>query len=119
MLQVDPVPELPVHVPPVANDGNIFNILAGNKIMKIINADLVPIMIATEGIDFFDKNNAEKAADRIANIIAAKELGGFTNDTLPRALRGRKQEMTAFTTKVLGNIGANNFVQLGFDYMIV
>lgn len=58
MLQVDPVPELPVNVTPVANDGNIFNILTGNKIMKIINADLVPIMIATEGIDFFDKNNA-------------------------------------------------------------
>ncbi len=32
-------------------------------------------MIATEGTDFYDKNHTEKAADYIANIIAAKELG--------------------------------------------
>jgi hypothetical protein len=54
-------------------------------------------MIATEGTDFYDKNNTEKAADYSANIITAKELGGFTSDTLPRALRGRKVEMTAFS----------------------
>ena len=60
--------------------------------MKIINSELVPIMIATEGIDFYDSQNAEKAADHIVNIISAKGLGGFTTDTLPRALRGRKVE---------------------------
>ena len=42
-------------------------------------------MIATEGTDFYDKNNAEKASDYIQGIIATKELGGFTMDTLPRA----------------------------------
>ena len=78
--------------------------------MKAINAELVPIMIATEGTDFYDKNHTEKAAYHIANIIAAKELGGFTTDTLPRALRGRKAEMTAFTRKVLAKICAYHFL---------
>ncbi len=44
--------------------------------MKVINAELVPIMIATEGNDFFDRNHTEKAADHIVNIIASHELGG-------------------------------------------
>jgi hypothetical protein len=78
--------------------------------MKVINAELVPIMIATHGQDFYDKNNVEKASDYIANIIAAKEFGGFTSDSLPRVLLGRKAEMTAFTTKVLQNIGVCTFV---------
>jgi hypothetical protein len=78
--------------------------------MKVINAELVPIMIATHGQDFYVKNNVEKASDYIANIIATKELGGFTSDSLPRAMRGRKAEMTAFTTKVLQNIGVCTFV---------
>ena len=89
---------------------DIFNLLKGNVIMNSINEELVPIMIATEGTDFCDKNYTEKAADHIANIIAAKELGGFTSDTLPRALRGRKVEMTAFSTKVLNNICAYHFL---------
>ncbi len=66
--------------------------------MRIINAELVPIMIATEGNDFFDRNHTEKAADHIANIIASHERGGFTIDTLPKALRGKKAETTNFTT---------------------
>ncbi len=102
MLQADPLPDLPVHKTP---EPNLFEVLKGNNIMKVINAELAPIMIATQGPDFFDKNNVEKASDYIANIIAAKELGGFTSDLLPRALRGRKAEMTAYTTKVLQNIG--------------
>jgi hypothetical protein len=71
---------------------------------------LIPITIATEGTDFFEKNNTEKAADHIANIIAVRELGVFTTDLLPRALRGQKVEMIIFTTKVLANIGANHFL---------
>jgi hypothetical protein len=71
-------------------------------------------MIATEGSDFYDRNHTEKAANHIANIIASKELGGFTTDTLPRALRGRKVEMTNFTTKVLANIGAYPFLHFLF-----
>ncbi len=106
MLQADPLPDLPVQKTP---EPNIFEVLKGNNIMKVINSELVPIMIATEGPDFFDKNNVEKAAGYIANIIAAKELGGFTSDSLPRVLRGRKAEMTAFTTKVLQNIGVCTF----------
>ncbi len=108
MLQDDAVPESPVPLAVMPND--IFNLLKGNVIMKSINAELVPIMIATEGTDFYDKNRTEKAADYIANIIAAKEIGGFTSDTLPRAMRGRKVEMTAFTTKVLKNICAYHFL---------
>ncbi len=77
--------------------------------MRIINAELVPIMIATEGNDFFDRNHTEKAAYHIVSIIASHELWGFTTDTLPRALRGRKVEMTNFTTKVLANIGEFHF----------
>ncbi len=83
MLQCNQVPESPA---PVASDANLFNILTGNQIMKVINAELVPIMIATEGTDFYDKNNTEKAADHIVNIITTKELGGFTTDTLPTGL---------------------------------
>ena len=108
MLQDDAGPESPVPLAVMPKD--IFDLLKGNVIMKSINAELVRIMIATEGTDFYDKNNTEKAADYIANIIAAQELGGFTSDTLPRALRGRKVEMTAFTTKVLANICAYHFL---------
>ncbi len=81
---------------------------------RIINAELVPIMIAKEGNDFFDRNHTEKAADHIANIIASHELGGFTMDTLPRALRGRKVEVTNFTTKILANMGEFHFLHFLF-----
>jgi hypothetical protein len=87
MLQSDPILEGQA---PVASDANLFDILKGNRMMTVINSELVPIMIATEGKDFYDKNNTEKAANHIVNIIATKELGGFTKDTLPRALCGRK-----------------------------
>jgi hypothetical protein len=79
MLQDGAVPESPVPLAVMPKD--IFDLLQGNRVMKAINSELVPIMIATEGTDFYDKNNTEKAADYIANIIAAKELGGFTSDT--------------------------------------
>ncbi len=82
--------------------------------MKIINADLVPIMIATEGLDFYDRNHTEKAADYIANIIATHELGRFTTETFPRALRGRKLDMTQVTTKVLTTIGEFHFMHFLF-----
>jgi len=58
MLQSDPVPG---SQPPVASDVNIFDVLTGNRIMKVINTELVQIMIATEGMDFYDKQNTEKA----------------------------------------------------------
>ncbi len=65
----------PVPVAVMPND--IFSLLKENVVMKSINTDLVPIMIATEGTDFYDKNHTEKAADHIANIIAVRELAGF------------------------------------------
>jgi hypothetical protein len=101
MLQADPLPDWPVHRTPEprSHPSDLFEVLKGNNIMKAINADLVPIMIATEGPDFSDKNNVEKASYYIVIIIAVKELGGFTTETLPRALRGRKVEMKAFATK--------------------
>ncbi len=108
IFQDDAVPESLVPVAVMPND--IFNLLKRNAVMESINADLVLIMIATEGTDFYDKNHTEKAEDHIVNIIAARELGGFTTDTLPRALRGRKVEMTAFTTKVLANICEYHFL---------
>ncbi len=57
MLQAD----WPVHRTPEprSHPSDLFEVLKGNNIMKAINADLVPIMIATEGPDFFDKNNVE------------------------------------------------------------
>ncbi len=82
--------------------------------MKVINAELVPIMIATESSDFYDRSHTEKTADHIANIISSKELWGFTTDTLPRALRGRKVEMTNFMIKVLANIGEFHFLHFLF-----
>ena len=115
MLQADPVPECPA---PVASDVNIFNVMTGNRVMKIINSELVPIMIATEGTDFYDKNNVEKASNYIQGIIATKELGGFTMDTLPRALHGRKVELTNFTTKVLANIGMHHLLHFCSDFLI-
>jgi len=108
ILQDDAVPESPVPLAVMPKD--IFDLLQGNRVMKAINAELVPIMIATEGTDFYDKNNTEKAADYIANIITAKEFGGFRSDTLSRALRGKKVEMTAFSTKVLTTICAYHFL---------
>ncbi len=116
MLQSDPILEGQA---PVASDANLFDILKGNRMMTVINSELVPIMIATEGTDFNDKNNTEKAANHIANIIATKELGGFTTDTLPRALRGRKVKLTNFTTKVLGNIGVHHFLLFYSDFLIL
>ena len=107
-MQSDPYPGSPV--PELPSAANPFDILRGNSVMKIINTDLVPIMIATAGIDFFDRNHTEKAAYHIASIIASHELWGFTTDTLPRALRGRKVEMTAFSTKVLNTICAYHFL---------
>ena len=50
--------------------------------------------------------------------IATKQLGGFTTDTLPRALRGRKVELTDFTTKVLGNIGGHHFLLVCSEFLI-
>ena len=50
------------------------------------------------------------AAEHITNIIASKELGGYTTDKLPTALRGIKVELTEFTSKVLGNIGVYHFM---------
>ncbi len=104
---------------PVASDANLFDILKGNRMMTVINSELVPIMIATEGMDFYDKKNTEKAANHIENIIATKELGGFTTDTLPRVLCGRKVELTNFTTKVLGNIGVHHFLLFYSDFLIL
>jgi hypothetical protein len=114
-VQSDPYPGCPVPEP--TSETNPFDRLKGNNVMKIINADLVPIMIATEGLDFYDRNHTEKAADYIANIITTHELGGFTTETFPRALRGRKLDMTQFTTKVLAIIGEFHFMHflLGND----
>ena len=111
-MQSEPYPGSPV--PQLPSAANPFDKLTGNNVKRIINSDLVPIMIATEGIDFFDRNHTEKAADYSANIIATHELGGFTTDTFPRALRGRKLNMTHFTTKVLANIGEFHFMHFLF-----
>jgi hypothetical protein len=94
-------------------------ILEGQAPVASMNSELVPIIIATVGTDFNDKNNTEKAANHIANIIATKELGGFTTDTLPRALHGRNVELTNFTTKVLGNIGVHHFLLFYSDFLIL
>ena len=53
MVQSDPYPGSPV--PELPSAANPFDILRENSVMKIINADLVPIMIATEGLDFYDR----------------------------------------------------------------
>ena len=58
ILQDDAVPESPVPLAVMPKD--IFDLLKGNVIMKSINAELVPIMIATEGTDFYDKNHTKK-----------------------------------------------------------
>ena len=111
MLQSDPILEGPA---PVASDANLFDILKGNRMMTVMNSELVLIMIVTEGTDFYDKNtgNTEKAANHIANIIATKELGGFTTDTLPRALQGRKVDK--FHDESLGKYRCAPFLALLF-----
>jgi hypothetical protein len=81
VVQSDPYPGIPV--PELPSDANPFDRLRGNSVMKTINADLVPIMIATEGLDFYDRNHTEKAAYYIVNIITTHELGGFTTETFP------------------------------------
>jgi len=102
-VQSEPYPGSPV--PQLPSAANPFDKLTGNNVKRIINSDLVPIMIATEGLDFYDRNHTEKAADYIANIITTLELGGFTTDTFPREIRGRKIELTQFTTNILQTIG--------------
>ena len=92
-------------------DADLFLILKGNRIMTAINSELVPIMIAGEGPDFYGKSNTEKAAEHITNIIVSKELGGYTTDTLPTALRGKKAELIQFTNKVMANIGGYHLLQ--------
>ena len=92
MLQSDPVPGSP---PPVASDVNIFDVLTGNRIMKVINTELVQIMIATEEMDFYDKQNTEKA-----------ELLGTNGDQYYRrcSSRARLVFLDAFCTELgLGN----------------
>ena len=108
MLQSDLILEGPA---PVTSDANLFDTLKGNRMMTGINSELVPIMIAGEGLDFYDKNNTEKAAKHITNIIASKELGGYTTDTLPTALCGKKADLTEFTMKVMANIGEYHLLQ--------
>ena len=61
LLQSDPVPVSPA---PVTRDADLFDILKGNRIMTAINSELVPIMIAGEGPDFYDKNTTEKDPSR-------------------------------------------------------
>ena len=92
MLQSDPVPG---SQPPVASDVNIFDVLTGNRIMKVINTELVQIMIATEGVDFYDKENTEKA-----------EMLGTNGDLYYRrcSSRARIVFLDAFCTELrLGN----------------
>ncbi len=92
MLQSDPVPG---SQPPVASDVNIFDVLTGNRIMKVINTELVQIMIATEGMDFYDKQNTEKA-----------EMLGTNGDLYYRrcSSRARIVFLDAFCTELrLGN----------------
>jgi hypothetical protein len=50
-LQVDPVPESPVPVAVMPSDADHFNLLKRNHLMKVINAELVPIVISTKGTD--------------------------------------------------------------------
>ena len=107
-MQSDPVTTIPA---PVTRDADLFDILKGNRIMTAINSELVLIMIADQGPDFYDKNNTETAAEHITKIIASKELGGYTTDTLPPALRGRKVDLTNFTMKVMANIGGYHWLQ--------
>ena len=81
-MQSEPVATITA---PVTREADHFDVLKGNRIMTAINTELVPIMIADEGPDFYDKNNTETAAEHITKIIASKELGGYTTDTLPTA----------------------------------
>ena len=62
MLQADSVTSVPVAV---TSDVNPFDVLKGIAVMKVINSELVPLMIAT--------NNVETAADHFQNIIASNE----------------------------------------------
>ncbi len=73
MLQDYAVPESPVPVAVMPND--IFNLLKGNVIMKSINAGLVPIMIATEGTDFYDKTTLKKLQTTLRISSQLRNLG--------------------------------------------
>lgn len=98
-------------ISPPAIQGTLTQALKSNRAMRTINAELVPLMIALEGPDFYDKGVAEQAAEYISDIIMAKQLGGFTSDTWPRYIHGKKVELMEFTSKVLENIGKYPFIQ--------
>ena len=58
--------------------------------MKILNSELVPWLIAKEGIDFADRDNIETVTEMIAKIIIDKQLNGYTAKSFPLAIDGKR-----------------------------
>ena len=58
--------------------------------MKTINSELVPWLIAKEGIDFADRDNVEAVTEMLTKIIIDKELNVYTAKSFPLAIEGKR-----------------------------
>ena len=57
--------------------------------MKTINSELVPWLIAKEGINFADRENIETVTEVTAKIIIDKQLNVYTAKSFPLAIDGK------------------------------
>ena len=77
--------------------------------MQILNAALLPWLIAEYGIDFASLDNQEFDTEMITHIITKHELGGYTTSTFPAIVEGHDMQRTAFSKCVLRQL-SNSFV---------
>jgi hypothetical protein len=80
--------------------------------MKVINATLVPWLIAKDRYNVSDSENIEPASDMFVIIIIAKELDGYTKKTFPLAIEWKKVKQNNFSKHVLLTIGMQPFIYL-------
>ena len=73
--------------------------------MRIINSWMCPWLIAVYGKYFADTDNCSVVMEMLKNAIITNEIGGFTAETLPKFLVGKRMEMIAFTKFVLRTVG--------------
>ena len=87
-----------------------FETLRTHDNMRIINSWMCPWLIAMYGKHFADIDNSDTAMEMLKEVVMKNEIGGFTAESFPEFLVGRRMEMLAFTKFVLRTVG--NFIFL-------
>ena len=82
-----------------------FESLRTHDNMRIINSWMCPWLIAMYGKHFADIDNSDVAMEMLKEVIMKNEIGGFTEESLPEFLVGKRMEMLAFTKFVLRTVG--------------